>query len=409
MHILVAHNEYGQPSGEERALATFESLMVQRGHRVTNYRRRSSELMDVRVGLAKAFFAGIHNPSARREMARLLDAHQPDAVLIQNLYPLLSPAILAPCRRRNIPVVMRCCNYRLFCPSGLHMHEGRLCERCLGPGREAWCVIRTCEGSLGKSAGYALRNAAARLGGRLIDHVDAFIVLTEFQKQRFIRQGIPADRLVVVSNSVEPWADVRAPGDRVTFIGRVAAEKGIAEFLAFARAMPDIPFAVAGAVKAGEEHLLRDVPANVEMMGYLERPALESLLERTRVLVACSTWFEGFPNTILDAMAAGRPVAAFGVGGISEIVSDEVTGLVLDPADMRGACGRLGELYRDVARCAAMGAAARRKVTASYSRGRVYEAYLQAFSLASERLRMSEASLTAPSLSLPLQQSQANL
>ncbi|MCE9616171.1 MAG: glycosyltransferase family 4 protein [Lentisphaerae bacterium] len=382
MHLLIAHNEYGRPSGEEQALASIEALLVERGNRVSRFRRSSSTIGTSLLKKAGAALAGIENPAAGRHMARTLADAQPDAVLVQNLYPFLSPSILQACRAHGVPVVMRCSNYRLFCPTGLHLSGGTVCERCLGPGREVWCVLKNCEGSLAKSTGYALRNATARLGRRILDRVDVFVVLTEFQKQRFIANGIPESRLAVIPNHVAAGTSVPFAGDWVTFMGRVAPEKGIADFLALARQFPGLPFVVAGAVKDSARALLRELPANVRMLGHLDRAALGEVLGRTRVMVSCNRWFEGFPNAVLEAMAAGKPVLAADLGGMSEIVDHGQTGLLYPAGDVPAAARLLGDLHGHPARCADMGAAAHRKVATAYSADRVYAAYERVFRLA---------------------------
>src|SRR5689334_2037375 len=120
MRILLAHNEYGRPSGEEEAIRSVAGLLESSGHKVEWFLRSSAEIKGTR-GKIGAFFSGIHNPNWPKEMGRLLASWRPDVVQVQNLYPFLSPSILTACKRHRVPVVMRCPNYRLFCPSGLHL------------------------------------------------------------------------------------------------------------------------------------------------------------------------------------------------------------------------------------------------------------------------------------------------
>lgn len=382
MHLLIAHNAYGRRSGEEQALDNLEALLSERGHQVSRLHRSSAAIGSSLWNKVVAATAGIHNPAAGRDMADALRALRPDVVLVQNLYPFLSPSILRACRAVGVPVAMRCCNYRLFCPSGMHLRNDRICERCLGPGREAWCVIHNCEGSLPKSVGYAARHAAARLGRRILDFVDVFIVLTEFQREFFVRQGIPAHRVLVVPNHATPAATPTAAGTHVTFLGRVSPEKGIADFLELARRLPQLPFAVAGQVRESAAHLVATAPANVRIHGHLAREPLQALLDDTRVVVACSRWYEGFPNAVLDAMAAGKPVLAAAVGALQEIVDHDRTGVLYPPGDVAAAATQLEVLYRDPARCARLGQSAQRKVAAHYHPDAAYEAYMRAFRLA---------------------------
>lgn len=73
-------------------------------------------------------------------MGELLDRFPIDLAHVQSIYPFLSPTILIPCRERGIPVVMRCANYRLFCPNGHHLSKREVCESCLG-GAGSWPIF----------------------------------------------------------------------------------------------------------------------------------------------------------------------------------------------------------------------------------------------------------------------------
>lgn len=402
MHLLIAHNAYGRPSGEEHALGRLDALLTGRGHRVSRFERTSAEIGSSLWAHGKAAVAGINNPFSRRHLMQVLAETRPDVVLVQNLYPFLSPSILSACHAYDVPVVMRCCNYRLFCPSGTLQQGGSVCTRCLGPGREAWCVLKNCEQSLPKSLGYALRHASARLGRRITTYVDQYIVLTEFQKRFFEQQGVPADRLTVVPNHAAVQGPGRTDGPLVSMLGRVSPEKGIADLLALARRLPEVPFALAGAIRPGMESLLATAPANVRIHGHLAGPALAALLDETRIVLSCSRCFEGFPNAVLEAMAAGKPVLSAALGALTEIVEDGITGLHYPPGDMAAAAAALQSLYADPARCAAMGRAAQARVAALYHEDQAYIAYMSAFERAREGVLTGDLALEADGASLPL-------
>ena len=84
----------------------------------------------------------------------------------------------------GIPIVMTIHNYRLLCPNGLFFTKGVICEKCTGMAKELNCISNNCEGTLFKSTGYALRNFWARKKKYYLDHVDTFLCLTEFQKNK---------------------------------------------------------------------------------------------------------------------------------------------------------------------------------------------------------------------------------
>ena len=164
MKILFIHNDYAKPSGEEHAAEGLASLLTQNGHIVEWYRRSSAEIGDSSKKKTQAFFSGFYNATAIQQVKEKIKKFNPDVVQVQNLYPLISPAVLKVIKKEGIPIVMRCPNYRIFCPNGLFLdNKGEVCEKCTGSLKEAWCILKNCEKSLAKSIGYSLRNMSARL------------------------------------------------------------------------------------------------------------------------------------------------------------------------------------------------------------------------------------------------------
>ena len=155
MRVLVLHNDYRIRGGEEYLVQAVADTLRGGGVEVVEFRKQH---VHGRYGAATAFFSGLANPFAIREVRSLIDAVRPTHAFVENLYPTISPAVLEPIRKAGVPVVMNIQNFRLACPNGLHYSHGEICTRCLG-GREYWCVLRNCERSMLKSTGYALRNA----------------------------------------------------------------------------------------------------------------------------------------------------------------------------------------------------------------------------------------------------------
>lgn len=380
MRILMVHNDYAKHSGEEHAVENIAKLLQENGNDVAWQRRTSA---DIKGGKAKikAFFTGIHNPAARNEMDRYLASEKVDIVQIQNLFPHFSPAVVKAFRKRGLPVVMRCPNYRLFCPTGLHLRDGVVCEKCLGPGREIWCFAHNCMGSRLKSLGYTLRGSVARISRSLLDGVDTFVVLSEFQRQRFIANGVPEDRISIVPNFEwePPAAEGPAPKrELILFVGRVSKEKGIDDFLALAKAMPHEQFAVAGNAEEISESE-RKAFSNVQFLGFLKSKELDALYRKARLLVFPGRWFEGFPNVITRAMYLQVPVIGSRLGAIPEIVSEGVTGELFEPGNIDELVEKTRTLLAAPERCAAQGAAGLEKARKQYSPAAAYAAWSAAY------------------------------
>jgi len=368
VNILICHNEYAAPSGEEHAISAIASLMCDNGHNVEYFFRSSATIKNKKDKL-KAFFSGIRSPEAVNSLKKQLASRRPDVAFVQNLYPFLSPSILTILHKRAIPVVMRCPNYRLLCPNGLFLSHNDICERCAG-GNEYWAVLRNCESNIPKSIGYAARNAVARITKRILNNVDCFIVLSEFQRQKFIDNGIPESKVAILHNvlpNVSHNIESHHLGSWVTFVGRISHEKGIEDYIAAAKLLPNIPFAVVGNYESMSS-LVKKSPSNIKWLGFLRGEELDNAHRLSRILVMPSRCYEGFPNVITRGMLFALPVIASRIGGIPEIVEDGVTGLLYKPKNVEELAASIQYLYSDINRCVEMGMAGQLKVKQKYNR-----------------------------------------
>jgi glycosyltransferase involved in cell wall biosynthesis len=397
MRVLFVHNDYGKWSGEEASAEALAKLLTDHGHQVSWFRRSSRDLYSSLNSKANAFLAGIHNPFAARDIAHMLDEVGPDIVQVQNLYPLLSPSILGPIRKRGIPIVMRCPNYRLFCPNGRNFTKGHVCERCTSWGRELWCVLNNCEGNFFKSMGYSLRNAWARLTRRIIDGVDIFIVQTHFQKTKFVKNGLSPKSIEILPGMVPSIdsGDSTKIGDSVVYIGRISEEKGIGALLRAAEITPRIPYSIAGVCTTASQYK-ESAANNVRWLGFLKGEALLDLYRSARFVVIPSIWYEGFPNVITRSMTMRKPVISSMIGGIPEIIDNGITGLLCEPNNAKDLAEKIQYLWNRPQLCKQMGQAGREKALRDYSPDKCYERviaiYQKAISLGGHAMEIEHTS-----------------
>ena len=369
MHILMVHNEYRKLSGEEIMVSRIASVMRAQNHKVTPYYRNSSEIKTASHKLG-VFFSGVYSGKSQQKFRRFINEHRPEIIQIQNLYPLISPSVLVEARVQSIPVVMRCANYRLICPNGLFFSKGEICERCSG-GKEWWCLVRNCERSIFKSLGYAFRNYYARVNRLYLDNVTCYYAQTDFQRQTMIKNGFAPERVFVIPNMVESAKESKGKGDYICYVGRFSPEKGIEVLVNAAKILNNCKFRAAGAYHQMID-LVNTAPANIDFCGHLDRNKISSFYADARIMVMCSTWYEGFPNTILEAMMKGKPVVASRIGGIPEIVDDGETGLLFEPGNAQDLAQKLQKLWDDPILCRKLGKAGREKALREYSPNQYY-------------------------------------
>lgn len=192
------------------------------------------------------------------------------------------------------------------------------------------------------------------LGERLTQGLaDRIVVNSEGLRRYMIAHGIRPERLQVIPNSVdierfrfEPREEKRSdPFFRVLFVGRLDRQKGVDVLVRAAAELADVRFDLAG--EGPERDALqaqaRDLP-NVRLLGF--RPDVPELLARADALALPSRW-EGMPNVLLEAMAAGVPVVATRVAGSADLVEDGVNGLLVEPDDPRALASALVRLRDD--------------------------------------------------------------
>lgn len=368
MKLLLVHNDYGKYSGEEAVVDKMAAMMTAAGWEVAQLRMTTAGVRESLSGKVRGFAAGIWCPSGVRAMREALAKEKPDVVNVHNLFPFISPAALRECKKAGVPVVMTVHNFRLICPTGLFMRDGGPCEECLVRGNEWGCVKHNCEQSLLKSVGYAARNAVARLRRHYLECVDRFACITDFQRRKLIEAGYPAEKIVVIPNSMDAEIECEAKlGDYVAFSGRLSREKGVDLIIEAARRNPQIPFRLAGAAR--DERLIAGLPKNVKLMGYMTGEALKDFYSSARFFVMASRWYEGFPMTILEAASFSKAMIAPDHGGFTEIIGkgDEAIGVLTSPADVEALSAAVARLWNNPEFTAELGQKAHVKLINQYS------------------------------------------
>jgi glycosyltransferase involved in cell wall biosynthesis len=365
------HNEYGVFSGEEAMFYRIADLLQNKGHEVSVFSKNSSTIEKSWLGQCKAFFSGIYCGQSRLEIRRMIREFRPDMIQVQNLYPLISPSVLLEIREHGIPIVMRCANYRLICPNGLFLREGKVCQKCAG-GKEYWCAMTNCQGSFGKSLGYALRNYAARIGRWYQDTVDAFYTQTEFQKQILVQNGYDESKINTIPNMTDTTTRIiSSNGLFVGYVGRLSKEKGVDVLLEAAKLANTIPLQIAGTLT--KDYYPVQFPKNIQYLGVIPKQHISAFMGQSCFTIVPSICYEGFPSTILESMACGKPVICSAIGGLGEIIQDGKTGLLFEPGNAKQLAEKIKWLWNNPDLCRQMGQQAQMIVRQQYSKELYYE------------------------------------
>ena len=340
--ILLLHNRYRVPGGEERAVADLAWLIREHlGEEAEVLERDSAALGRGRaaVGMLRGGLAAEDVGAAvRRTGARVVHAH--------NVTPSLGWRALAAAREAGARVVLHLHNYRLVCAVAVCFTRGEDCTRCHGRNTSPGVRLNCRGGSRAESAVYAA--GIALWQRRLAACADAFVVPSAFALGRLRELGAPlGDRAHVVPSAQRRFAESSpAAGGRYALAaGRLAPEKGFADAVA-AAARAGLPLVVAGDGPQAAELRSQAAGADVRFTGRVSPEELDALRREAAVAVVPSRYAEILPLAALEAMAAGLPLAASRAGGLAEVVPAE--GLY-PPGDVAALAGRMTALWGDAA------------------------------------------------------------
>jgi glycosyltransferase involved in cell wall biosynthesis len=181
---------------------------------------------------------------------------------------------------------------------------------------------------------------------RLVDRLWSPIILNWYDKvtvtnkatQKFI-QNLTSKSPLLMYGGVDtkyffPLSKPVSKKITVTFVGRMIPSKGPQIlFEAIQRLLPkysDVDFIFAGGGEVFDQ-LKKHESAQVHFLGSVDSKQVRDVLQQSDILVHPSLHSEGFPNVLLEAGASGCAVIATDQGGSTEIIQDQVTGLIVTP------------------------------------------------------------------------------
>jgi glycosyltransferase involved in cell wall biosynthesis len=189
------------------------------------------------------------------------------------------------------------------------------------------------------------------------------------RKIRVVHNGIPLvafDRLTSRARRASLTGDAERP--IVLTTARLAEQKGQGYLLEAAALVPEATFVLAGdgPDRAGLEARARDLGLTDRVLFLGHRHDVPDLLASCDLFVLPSL-FEGHPLSILEAMAAGRPVIATAIGGTDEAVIHRQTGILIPPADSVALASAITAVLTDPVLARRLGEAGRARVRRKFA------------------------------------------
>jgi glycosyltransferase involved in cell wall biosynthesis len=335
MRILLVHNYYQIRGGEDESYEAETRLLRQMGHEVEVYEEKNDRLPAINpIDLAAKT---IWSNSSYRSVREKLQGQKYDLLHVQNFFPLISPSVYYAAKAEGIPVVQSLRNYRLLCPNALFFRDGGVCEDCVGQPIPWAGVVHGCyRQSQIASAGVATMLTVHRLLRTWMEMVDTYITLTQFAKDKFVQGGLPADKIAVKPNFVDPDPGMgNGTGGYALYVGRLSVEKGIDTLLAaWEKLSVKMPLKIVGDGPLAEEVMAAAARSpQIEWLGRRPTSEVYDLMGSAMLLIFPSKWYETFGRVAVEAFAKGTPVVGANLGAIAELIETGRTGLLFRPGD----------------------------------------------------------------------------
>lgn len=298
----------------------------------------------------------VYSMEAKKKFSALLKAEKPDIVHLNLFHRVLTASIVDAAKKYHVPVVFTMHDLNCLCPNHTMLDHGKICEACLA-GNYVNCVRRICfKDSRAKCIMAALESTYNKVSG-LYNKIDLYITPSEFYRKKVLESGLTKNEIICLRNFLPDYSfktKKTATDSYYLYFGRLSEEKGILTLLKAIKKVPNANLEIAGTGPMETElhNYVREngLEMRVRFNGFLSGDPLLRIVANAKCIVLPSEWYENGPYSVMEAMAAGKPVIVSGEGGLPEIVHDGKDGYISEAfnSDSLADCIRKMERLDDI-------------------------------------------------------------
>lgn len=331
--VLIVHNYYQIPGGEDMVVTNEKRMLEDNGHEVTLYTRKNSELIGTgKLGTLFLPITSIFNIKTYKDIRHIIRTQKVDIVHVHNTLHLISPAVYYAALSMKVPVVQTIHNFRILCPGATFYRDGHICEDCIKYGLR-YSIKHGCyrESKL-QTLACVININIHRITG--IYKKINYICLTEFNKEKLLHfNQISKDQVFVKPNFVESNVEVipyEKRKNQYIFVGRLDKLKGIDLLLKAWKEMgtsaPVLVICGTGPLESWCRTFIQANAINAKMLGFVPNNEARKLIAKSKALILPTQWYEGFPMSIVEAYSVGTPVICSDLGNPGILVDNGITG-----------------------------------------------------------------------------------
>lgn len=352
--------------GLERVVETFATELAGRGHHVTvattaypdapvretiggvdvvRLEGWASRLPFVYENPARPFAPPVPDPGMMRALAHLVAECKPDVV---HAHDWLAYSLLA--LPLNMPVLLSLHDYSLVCPKKTYLHFGRACAgpayvKCLRCSSEQYGPPKALAITSLLRTSAALNRRLARLLPVSSAVLEASVAGSGLPRHAFEVVPAPVASDLHERAVAQPRPDFLPDREYILFVGALGPHKGLDVLLdAYEGMSTKPPLVVVGMPRPDSP---TSYPAGVTVVENVAHEAVLACYLHAMLTVVPSVCPDALPQVAAEAAAVGCPVVASAVGGLTELVKDGLTGVLVPPGDREALQGAMEALAGD--------------------------------------------------------------
>lgn len=333
-NILIVHNYYQIPGGEDIVVINEKRMLEKHGHKVFLYCRKNSELKEMGIIQKIIFpFDTIFNFKTYKDIQKIIKENNIDIVHVHNTLCLISASVYYAAKSKGIPIVQTVHNFRFLCPEGSFYRDGHICEDCIKKGLQCAIKHKCYRESKVLTAACVLSTKLHRLT-HIYKYIN-YICLTDFNKEKLLQfNQIKKNRVFVKPNFVVSSSNkilTVERKNRFIFAGRIDRLKGVDILLKAWKEMgnsaPELVVCGTGPMENWCRLFIdRNNLEKIKLKGFISNIEIRKMIADSKALILPTQWYEGFPISIIEAFSVGTPVICSDLGNAGDIVAEGITG-----------------------------------------------------------------------------------
>ena len=355
MRILIVHNYYKIPGGEDTVVANEKRLLESQGHEVFLYAKNNNEmdsysmLQKLRIPINTVF-----SLKSYRAVSKILNEKHIDIMHVHNTVCVISPSVYYTAFVKKIPVVQTIHNFRLLCPAATFLRDGCICDECVERGLMYSVKYACYRKSKLQTFALAFTETLHKMIGTY-KKVN-FICLTEFNKEQLLRINskktyVNSHKVYVKPNFVlsdKKCIPFEQRKNQIIYAGRIDQTKGIKVLFEAWKNISQYELVVCGTGPLDDwcrMYITNNHISNIRMLGLLTNDEVVNLISESKATILPTQWYEGFPMVLVESFSCGTPALGSQLGNVGSIIKEGINGFHFDQSSVDSIVEAVNKLH----------------------------------------------------------------